>query len=759
MSKKSIEAIVWVVKAGLFILPVTALIVSGEFFGNLKGDLGNFIAAIFMPGVGDMFFPFITGKNFFFRIVVEVLFALWIFAASFDKKYRPKLSPIFWALAATLLVLSLATVLGVNPYKSFWSNYERMEGLFGHIHLFLYFLVAISVLKTEKDWKWLFHASLFVSILIGLYSIWQLMGRLEIHQGGNRIDATLGNATYLAVYLLFHLFLLIYYFMSTRQLGWKIFYASLFSLHLFLLYHTATRGAILGFLGGLFLFGLIQGFLAKEKKYRIAAVSLVAGVFLAVAGFYFLRDTSFIKESPVLSRFREISFTENATQSRVMLAKMGWQAFKERPIFGWGPENFNVVFSKYYDPRLWRQEPWFDRAHNVVLDWLVSGGILGLLAYLGIFASALFLLWRSYRRGHARLPDGQAGAETALFTGLLAGYFFQNIFVFDQLISHLLFFSVLGFLHFKTQLLAPQEVKIIASPKNTSNFIAPILGVFLVISSLYFLNFKPFRASRTLLNALKVASADAKKVDAVLGEFDKVFALNTFGTGEAREQLASYANGVVASELPQEEKLKAFKKAVSSLESQIAENPLDPRGHLFLASTYMRAGQLENAIVVLNKARELSPTRQQILFLLADIHLNKKENDKALEVLELAYNLDPMYHEAVKNLAVVAIVNNKADYAESILEKRYGKKIMADEQLVNAYGRIGANDKIRDIWKLFVEGEPQNPQYHVSLAAAQLRLGDRGEAILELQKAMVLNPEFKAQGEQIIEEIKAGKNP
>lgn len=754
MSKKSIEAIVWVIKGGLLILPVTALIVSGEFVGNARGELGNFIAAIFMPGVGDMFFPFITGKNFFFRIVVEILFALWIFAASFDKKYRPKFSPIFWALAATLLILSIAAIVGVNPYRSFWSNYERMEGLFGHIHLFLYFLILISILKTERDWKWLFHASLFVSILIGLYSVWQLMGRLEIHQGGDRIDATLGNATYLAVYLLFHLFLLVYYFMTARNIGWRIFYGALFSFHLMLLYHTATRGAILGFLGGMFIFGIIQSFLVKEKKYRLPAIGAVAAVVLLVFGFSLFKDTDFVKSSQTLSRFSEISFKESSTQSRVMLAQMGWRAFKERPIFGWGPENFNVVFSKYYDARLWSKEPWFDRAHNVILDWLISGGIFGLLAYLGIFASAIFMLWRAYL---AKLGKN-VSAETAIFSGLLAGYFFQNIFVFDQLISYILFFSVLGFVHFKTTVLLPQEAKIAQAQKTSVNFIMPALGVFLVIFSLYFLNFKQLRASRTLLNALKIASADAKQVDAVLGEFDKVFALNTFGTGEAREQLASYANSAISSELPEEEKLKIFKKAVSGLEAQITENPLDPRGHLFLSSTFMAAGQIDSAIAILAKARELSTTRPQILFLLADAYVNKKENAKAFEAVEKAYNLDPKYPQAARNLIVVAILDNKADYAESLMEKHYGKRIIADQQLVNAYARIGANDKVRDIWKLFVESDPQNAQYHVSLAAAHLKLGARVDAVLELQKAMLINPEFKAQGEQIIKEIQAGKN-
>ena len=108
----------YAVKIGIFILPACFLIASSLFF-----------------------FPFITGKNFFFRIVVEILFLLWVVLAVFDADYRPKKSPVIFALTATLFILSLATIFGENPYRSFWSNFERMEGLIGHIHLFLYFLI------------------------------------------------------------------------------------------------------------------------------------------------------------------------------------------------------------------------------------------------------------------------------------------------------------------------------------------------------------------------------------------------------------------------------------------------------------------------------------------------------------------------------------------------------------------------------------------------------------------------------------------
>ncbi len=122
-----------------------------------------------------------------------------------------------------------------------------------------------------------------------------------------------------------------------------------------------------------------------------------------------------------------------------MIWGMALEGFKEHPILGWGQENFNFVFNKYYNPGMYAQEPWFDRAHNVFFDWLIVGGILGLLAYLSLFATAIYLLW--FRIGTWSVTS------KSILTGLLAGYFFQNLFVFDNLISYIMFFSVIGYIH------------------------------------------------------------------------------------------------------------------------------------------------------------------------------------------------------------------------------------------------------------------------------------------------------------------------
>src|SRR5258706_11771153 len=76
----------------------------------------------------SMYFPYITGRNFAFRILVEVALALWVALAVLDKAYRPKMTPIAWAVAAFTAIIGIADLFGTNPHLSFWSRLERMEG-------------------------------------------------------------------------------------------------------------------------------------------------------------------------------------------------------------------------------------------------------------------------------------------------------------------------------------------------------------------------------------------------------------------------------------------------------------------------------------------------------------------------------------------------------------------------------------------------------------------------------------------------------
>src|SRR3990172_3789392 len=250
----------------------------------------------------SLFFPFITTKAFAWRIIVEIVFAAWLLLAFLDTAYRPKKSLILYSILGFLAIIGLADIFGITPIKSFWSNFERMEGFITLLHLGMFFLVISSVFK-EIDWKRWWNVSLAASFVMVLYSVLQIIGLKTINQGGVRVDGTLGNAIYLAVYMLFHIFIASLFMWRERKnvvLRWV--YGLLILAQASILYYTATRGAILGLLGGLLVIAILNIRNKEDKFARKTSIAILAGLVVLVGGFVVVKDAEFVKNSPVLSR-------------------------------------------------------------------------------------------------------------------------------------------------------------------------------------------------------------------------------------------------------------------------------------------------------------------------------------------------------------------------------------------------------------------------------------------------------------------------
>ena len=702
----------------------------------------------------SMFFPFITAKNFFFRIVVEILLALWIILILRDKRYVPGSSWVLIFITASTLILALATLFGVDASRSFWSNFERMEGLLGHLHVFAYFLILVGVNKTEKDWWRFFQASFVASIIVSFFALLQMAGAYEIHQGGARIDSTLGNATYLAVYLLFHVFLALYYFLKSKNAFGQIGYAVIMLFEIFLLVQTATRGAVLGMIGGFIIFGIILAITTKDHRLKYFAFGSLALILLLGGGFFMIRDSSFVKESPSLARLSNISSDSDDAQARFHIWNMSLKAFKERPILGWGPENFTVVFSKHYDPRMWAREPWFDRAHNVFFDWLVTTGILGLVAYLGIFASAVWMLIKKYRQNHAN------NLELSVFIGLLAAFFFQNIFVFDQLTSYILLFAVLGYIHFLYQpdAMARRSEPLVGAGQVT---VFSALAAILIVASLYLFNVKPLIANFSLLNALE--SANAGKFEDAQKSFNRAISTSALGRREAREQYSHFATLLAArTDVPEAIRTSSLTEGIAEAKLETEDSPLDARSHLFLGSIYNAAGRKAEALESFEKALELSPEKQQIIFLVAQFYLDSGQNDKALELAKRGAELDPTYGDAQHNLIAVQILAGKTEDAMASIETLLMKNAAGPENM-KAWGSLFAQKQNYPpavaLYKRVLDLNPKDTQTRVSLAAAYYESGNTPGAIAEIRTAIEMDPSFKEQGDQFIKVLQEGKKP
>lgn len=701
-----------------------------------------------------MFFPFITGKNFTFRIIVEVILALWAILALRDRSYMPGRSTVLYSVVGFLSVMTLADIFGANFYRSFWSNYERMEGLVGLLHMSAYFLVLGSVLNTSKLWDKYLKTILGVGVLISMFVFGQLLGIFNINQGSWRVDATFGNATYLAVHMLFLAFIATYYHFRTKEAvtrTGRFLYLVLSGVYLFVLYKTATRGALIGLVVGVVATGMLLVYHESGRTKKIATRTLGAFL-LAMLLFIPLRKTDLIKNSTTLNRFSDINFESITKEPRLMVWGSALKGFWENPVLGWGQDNFNLIFNKYYNPGMYAQEPWFDRAHDVFFDWLTAGGILGLLAYLSMFYVAIKTVWKKSDRLTLTVTD------KSILTGMLIAYFVQNIFVFDNLMSYTIFFTLLAYLHYGSRSVG-EEVRGVHRVGPEDKLFLQVSSSFILVAlvfSLYFVNAKPIFASRALIGAL--SSQDLKQG---LDKFKEVFAYKTFGSVEAREQLTQRAVAVRGANVPNEIKLEYFNLAKDEMLKQIESSPDDARYRVFLSTLFTNYGLQDDALAQAKKAVELSPKKQTLLFGLASIYINRGEVDKAYETAKYAYEVEPNFSEAQNIYAAISIYAKKdgEPLIQEILNKNFGTNTPPDDRFISAYAAVGRYDRVIEIWKKKIEKDPNNPQFHISLAASYLANKQRSKAIDELRTAIKINPSFKEQGEHFIREIQAGRNP
>lgn len=732
----------YVIVAGLFAVPFVPFIVSSS-----------------------LFFPFITGKAFVFRLIVEIILACYLILAVRDENYRPKFTWILGAITLFLIIMGLATIFAENPSKAFWSNYERMEGFVTLLHLGAYFLVLGSVLKTREIWNGLLATTVGASAMMAIYSFFQIAGKVTINQGGVRVDGTLGNAGYLGIYMVFHIFFAGLLMMRFRALWQRVLLAVIALMNMIVLYNTATRGAVLGLLGGILVTfaylalktekgELAQSEVGEVKKIRRIAGAGIAVLIVLVGIFWSVKDTTYVKTNPVLSRFATLSFSEIKTQGRYFVWPMAVKGFAEKPILGWGQEGFNFVFNKNYDPRMYNQEPWFDRAHNTYLDWLIAGGALGLISYLFIIASLVYYVFKS---------EYLDKKDRAIILGLISAYLFNNLFVFDQTSSYILFFTVLAYIHSVApetsfglwNKISSKSRAILESEKSKP--IIEALVVIIMAGVVYFIIYSPWQQNKSLMAVLILNNQGTV---GTIENYTKPFSGSRLGFPESLEHISQTALSVSTNQNASTElKQELFDEVDKAFNKQIDRIPNDARYRIFYGTFLSRFGWYGRAIEQLNEAQKLSPKKQSIYFELVSNLLMDGKLPEAVEAAKTAYELEPSYEEAGFVYGLSLLASRDFVLANEIMQGIPESRLIFDDRYISVLVSIQMYDEVINIAKKRIELDPTDLQHQITLTAAYLQVGRRAEAIQTLNEIIKLDPSFKERGEYYINEIREGRNP
>lgn len=400
-------------------------------------------------------FPFIVGKYVIFRGLVDLALIMAaagvLFLPNENKEFISRIkgflfSPLGLAVSIFSLIFVLAGFFGVNPNFSFWSNFERGDGGLQMIHLYAWLVLMAGLFRFQKDWYRLFSISVISAGLMALYGFLAGSGAsgfvgARFSDPSFRFQGSIGNPAYVAAYLIFSLIwalilirakIVAKKMLEPAGLG-LIFLSGVFIWVFFL---AQTRGAFLGLaaavVGGLGYLGF------HNKKLRKWFLALGVVVLLGVGSMIFFKDSNFVKKLPI-SRIFQISFAEETFGTRLGIWKMAWEGAKERPILGWGPENFITIFDKKFDPGFFKPEigfgAWYDRSHSIYFDALATTGFLGLISLLSMW---FIFFWQTIKS--VVLAPG----EKALAMGAATAYLVQGMVLFDVLTIYLSFFVLLA---------------------------------------------------------------------------------------------------------------------------------------------------------------------------------------------------------------------------------------------------------------------------------------------------------------------------
>ena len=635
-------------------------------------------------------FPYVVGKAVYTRLLIELAFGLWLGLLLWHPSYRLPRSRLLWILAIYVGVVLVASFTGVSLQRSLWSTYERMQGWVGLLHYAAFAVMLASVFRTFRSWWILLNVNLAVGLVLGLLGVSQVagLGLLAYLVDAPRISITLGNATYVGAYMLVNALiaaaLLAHSLAAPRaqpagssrpverrrrrrnsgrvesqRPSWasgdnlmRAFWVAVIVLDLSMLYQSGTRGAIVGLAAGLATFVVLYVVWGKLRSVRVAAAALAAAGAVLVVAFLLVRNTeafeSVADSSLTLQRLASLGPEDRSVRSRWTSAQLGLQGFADRPVLGWGPENYTVA----YDRHLTEQGAvdssllTFDQAHNRVIEEMVTTGALGLGAYLAIW---IVMAWILVRRIRELEPDAQLLAM--LIGSALTGYFVQNLLLFDTPGTVVQLYMLMGIVLYLETTTAEaafdratdrrpatdpgrgvlERLGGLEAPVKAG---AAVAGGAAMLVLVYFSVIGPLSGSREASAALNENRSGTERLRSLLASVDAAPWLAVYPLRFTLTGLNSKWD-----ELTGQERQATFQVAMGEGEEALESEPREWRLHLALARIYQRASPDDATTMKLarehtDRASEAAPGRIEVLELRAAQYFHEGDVEAALGIID-----------------------------------------------------------------------------------------------------------------------------
>ena len=334
---------------------------------------------------------------------------------------------------------------------------------------------------------------------------------------------------------------------------------------------------------------------------------------------------------------------------------------------------------------------------------------------------------------------------------MISAYIFHNIFVFDNLVSYVLFFTILAFIHSTSSGVKSKEnafyKKVFSG--EVLNYLALPTTVVLVVVSIYMINVPAIKANTNLIQAISPQGDITKNLEL----FKKAYSYNSFGFDEITEQIVQTASSISGQNIPETLKNEFKTLAEEKLIEKINKTPHDARYLGFVGSYGGQRKKYDEEIKYLIRELEEATKKQTSLFQLGTTYIRMGETQKMFDLFKKAYELQPTAPESINIYALGAIYMKNTAVLKELESKINPNTIINDNRFLSAYSAVGDYNMVIKIMDTRLKTDPKNAQYKLTLASVYSTIGQKQKAIDLLNEIVVDHPEYKADVDGFIKQV------
>ena len=642
------------------------------FFGQTQYKFSDLFAVIL--GVFIALVPFLSFHGYLYEgsssrslllsLVVGflgVLLGIFLFSRK-NAVYVVK-SPILFVLGGYFFVLIISLFFGVDQSISFWSRATRTTGVFYLSHLALFFLLLTMIFQDVSVRKSILKTFVISSILFSIGYLVGPDGFKWIFSKKGWDGFTFMNSSFAAMYLYAAFMASLFLLFSRPKENRKWWYVAPLLLLInpsfinprvwsgdfsqgFIGESFASSYAVLFSIISLIIFSAISKIKKNNLRHRLALGITFAAVVLAIVAI-----ASLLTKDGYIQKL----YLSQSSGARPIVWELSQKAIKERPVFGWGPDNFDIAYQQHYDNRILEErngaEPWFDRAHNIFIDQMVETGFVGtfiyILVYLVLIASMFYVVLYSQKK------------DEQLLGTILGVYFFFHIAelqtAFETSISYipLAIMSALATVLFFQVYKNNNPQKQLSFKASYSYQLLLAISLFLYFGWSLFAGTLPIMKAEKTNGVVRTVGSGEKRLPLYEKLFGSPLDLSSFLWRTSTDFQRGIAENPVVLENPK--KVEALIKELDifafQYEKYLKKHPEDIRSHLSLADIYIYyrlfdIDKLDQAHKVLDKAIALNPNLPQPYRMKAVAYLYQAKFKEAREWAEKALAVNPNIEES-----------------------------------------------------------------------------------------------------------------